>query len=160
MSRKKLSKAVHDAITRLCQEGDQFARAGNDQAALEKYTEAWELLPEEKEDWEAATWVLAAFGELFFGKDDEESLRAFNAAVQCPGGLGNPYIHLRIGQIHFGFGNTRAADDNLARAYIMGGEEIFAKEDPKYLSRVQSILLPPADEEEIARRKPRKPPKR
>jgi tetratricopeptide (TPR) repeat protein len=149
MSQDQLPKSTHDAITRLCREGDQLAENGDDQAALEKYKEAWDLVPEDKENWEASTWILAAVGELYFRRGErEKALNSFLRAVQSPGGLGNPYIHLRIGELQYEEGNLQGAGDNLARAYMGAGEEIFDREDPKYLSYIRSILLPPAKEDE------------
>jgi tetratricopeptide (TPR) repeat protein len=145
MERNKLPKKVHEAITRLCAEGDELAKAGDARAAYDKYVEAWELVPEDKENWEASTWILSAVGEIQFRrKKFENSLDSFLRAVQCPNGLGNPYIHLRIGQAQFELGNLQGAGDNLTRAYMGAGEEIFKDEDPKYLAYLRTILRPPA----------------
>jgi tetratricopeptide (TPR) repeat protein len=149
MAHKELPASIHAAITRLCEEGDQLARKGDDRAAHQKYSEAWELVPEDKADWEASTWILAAVGELFFRSGDiDKAKNCFLRAVQCPKGLGNPYIHLRIGQLQFEEGNLKGAGDNLTRAYMGAGEDIFEKEDPKYLAFLRTILLPPAKEDD------------
>lgn len=148
MGDKELPASVSAAITRLCNEGDQLAKEGDDRAAHQKYSEAWELVPEDKADWEASTWILAALGELFFQRGDiDEAKNCFLRAVQCPKGFGNPYIHLRIGQLQFEQSNLKGAADNLARAYMGAGADIFAKEDPKYLSFLRTVLLPPVNEE-------------
>jgi hypothetical protein len=54
--------------------------------------------------------------------------------MTCPGGLGNPFLHLRFGQILFESGDHDLAADELIRAYMGAGDEIFENEDPKYLN--------------------------
>jgi len=145
MGKNRLTRKAHDAITQLSKEGDELAALGNDQAAYDKYSEAWDLVPEDKANWEASTWLLGAIGELQFRRGSfEKALNTYLRAVQCPNGLGNPYIHLRIGQCQLELGNTNGASDNLTRAYMGAGEEIFEKEDAKYLAHLRTILLPPA----------------
>ncbi len=53
-----------EAVVRLCAEGRKLARDGDRATALASYLEAWELLPEPKESWDASTLILAAVGDL------------------------------------------------------------------------------------------------
>lgn len=98
------------------------------------YRDALNLVPKPVEEWEVTTWILAAIGDLYFvdGKF-EKSLAAFDDAVRCVGGLGNPIIHLRLGESCFELGDKDRAADELTRAYMGAGPGIFQKEDPKYL---------------------------
>ena len=63
--------------------------------------------------------------------------------------VGNPFFHLRAGQASFELDEGGSHDpagtsiDNLARALICGGVEIFNKEDDKYLDSVLEVLEPP-----------------
>ena len=67
-------------------------------------------------------------------------------AVMCPKGLGNPFIHLRLGQCQFERGNLERAADELMRAYMWSGADIFAKEDPGYLLFLGTVVdLSPPD---------------
>ncbi|WBO64099.1 hypothetical protein [Streptomyces camelliae] len=63
-----------------------------------------------------------------------EAYASFRDAVECPEGLGNPYIHLRLGQTAFELGHHDQAADELMRAYMGGGPGIFDEDDPKYLA--------------------------
>jgi hypothetical protein len=67
-------------------------------------------------------------------------------AIFCPDGLGNPFLHLRLGQVQFELKNIDGAKDNLARAYMGGGDEILADDDPKYWRFIREILQPPNEE--------------
>lgn len=146
MTRKQLSDATHEAITRLCEEGDELAERGKLLDAYNRYTEAWELLPDDKANWEASTWILGAVGELQFRNGSfSKALNSYLRAVQCPNGLGNPYIHLRIGQTQLELGNEDGAADNLTRAYMGGGAEIFEEDDAKYFDFLKTRLKPPPE---------------
>ena len=46
--------------------------------------------------------------------------------------LGNPFLHLRLGQSQYELGELDRAADELMRAYMGAGEDIFVSEDPKY----------------------------
>lgn len=130
----QLDDALHEQIKTLCAEGDAHVEAGELDDALDCYDEAWDLLPEPKQRWEAATWILVAIGDTcFLAGDGEASAETFGLALQCPGGIGNPFIHLRLGQLAFDADQLDAAADELMRAYMGAGAEIFEDEEPKYL---------------------------
>ncbi len=141
----ELSEKAHDAITTLCNQGDSLAKSGNTISALEKYGQAWEALPEPREQWEAATWILAAIGDVQFSLGQfDHAMASFGHALRCAGAMGNPFIHLRLGQSAYELGNMKRADDELTRAYMGAGIDIFKAEDPKYLTRLKGVLKPPA----------------
>ncbi|MDJ0969985.1 MAG: hypothetical protein QNJ06_08785 [Kiloniellales bacterium] len=63
--------------------------------------------------------------------------------VAAPDGLGNLFVRLRLGQAQFVLGQLDRSADELARAYMGGGSEIFEEEDPKYWDFIRSKLQPP-----------------
>src|SRR5262245_46971061 len=139
----ELSDEVHDRIQTYCKNGDALAEKEQYPAALEQYWAAWDLLPVPKTDWEAATWILAAVGEAnFFGADYVAGRDNLSMAMRCPDGLGNPFLHLRLGQCQFELGNLDRAADELARAYMGAGADIFEGED-KYFAFLKTRLQPP-----------------
>jgi len=115
--------------------------------ARSAWQRAWDLLPEPRERWEAAAWLLTAIGDAYFleGKY-AEALEPLQRAVSCPGGLGNPFLHLRLGQVQFELDSVPRAKDELARAFMGGGDQLFVKEDAKYWRFIREILRPSADE--------------
>jgi len=128
-----LPEPLYDEIVRLCEAGNSHCDNDDFEAALEAFRSAAALLPEPKTDWEAATWVYTAIGDaLFFLDDYTQALEALQIAVVSPDGLGNPFIHLRLGQCHYELGNHTQAADDLTRAYMSEGAEIFQSDDPKY----------------------------
>jgi hypothetical protein len=51
---------------------------------------AWDLLPEPQTDWEAATWILGAIGDVNLQQGNYEAGRDNLAmAMQCPNAIGN-----------------------------------------------------------------------
>ena len=129
-----LDPHLHTRINRFCEIGDTLAAQGEYPQAIEAYQYAWNLLPEPKTRWEAATWILAAVGDAWFLHGDYTCARdKFQAALPCPGGSDNAFIHLRLGQALFELGDTTATTA-LQQAHNLGGEAVFADEDPKYLA--------------------------
>ena len=130
----ELADDLHEAVKRHCARGDELSEAKNFRDAIVEYNKAWGLLPDPKDHWEAATWILAAIGDAAFsGGFTDLAQRAFDDVMLCPNALGNPFIHLRRGQLMFDAGDLDAAADELMRAYMGGGPELFGVESPKYL---------------------------
>lgn len=141
----ELSEATYEEIKRLCAAGDSLAEGKQFSNALAKYWSAWDLLPEPKTEWNAATWILTTIGDVNYRSGDYEAGRDnLGNAMHCPDAVGNPFIHLRLGQCQFELGNVDSAADELARAFIPEGKRLFENEDTKYLDFVKSNLKPPA----------------
>lgn len=141
----ELPNELHERITALAKVGDECARRKDYERAIASYRSAWALLPEPKEEWTAATWLLVAIGDVqFLSCDYQEALMTFVHAMRCPDALGNPFIHLRLGELHFEAGAKAKALDELTRAYMGAGDKIFRTEDPKYFTFLKANILPPA----------------
>lgn len=136
-----MDDATHHKIKRLCALGDKFAEDNQHENAINEYNKAWKLIPEPKNKWEASTWVLAAIADSCFFLGKHKSARqALEYAMECPGGLGNPFLHLRLGQVLFEQCEMKLAADELIRAYMGAGEDLFEKDDPKYLVFLKSLM--------------------
>lgn len=139
---KTLNRQLHKRITELSEQGNQHYDAGRYEAALYPWCEALELIPEPLEDWEASTWLFTSIGDaLFHLGQHEKALDALSNAIRCPDGLGNPLIHLRLGQVQFELGKLDRAADELMRAYMGAGPEIFEEDDPKYLEFLKTRAI-------------------
>ena len=139
-----LNNEIHTRIKSLCADGDSLADRKEFKLALEKYEEALRLVPEPNFKWEASTWIFTAIGDAhFLSGHIKEAYTAFSSAAACPGGIGNPFIHLRLGEIQFELGNELLAANELARAYMSAGKNIFSGEPEKYFSLLQKKLRMP-----------------
>jgi tetratricopeptide (TPR) repeat protein len=138
---RELDSHTHSQIELYSRQGDAFAENQDYQNALAEYWKAFDLIPEPKTDWEATTWVLAAIGDAnFLGKDFKAGVDNLATAMHCPGAIGNPFLHLRLGQCQFEVGNLEKAADELARAYALESEEIFSEDDNKYFEFLKTRI--------------------
>lgn len=132
---RELSPDLHSQILKFSSDGDLLAESGRFEEAVAQYNKAWALIPSPKNDWEAATWILAAIADACFLSGFTTSAReALQYAMTCPGGIGNPFLHLRLGQVLLDDGQDDRAADELMRAYMGAGPQIFAAEDARYLA--------------------------
>lgn len=130
-----MMKSIQD----LCAQGDGLASAGSYEDAIERYNAAWELVPEPKNNWNAATWILAAIGDAcYLGGYRTSAREALEYAMKCPDAVGNPFLHLRLGQVLLDAEEDDKAADELMRAYMGAGSEIFGSENAKYLDFLKS----------------------
>ena len=150
--------------------GDQHANSGQWDQAEQCYNTAWNTYAKFRTEAAQkgtipqfdtenrpvnAFWLLMSSANAFFqlGQYDnglEPCMVAYNLFKDVGFIAGNPFFHLRVGQFFYETGspeerNDRSgqAVDNLARALICGGIEIFQGEDPKYIEPVLAALRPP-----------------
>jgi tetratricopeptide (TPR) repeat protein len=139
----ELTDDAYGRIQALCKKGDVLAKKGEYAAALQQYWAAWDVLPEPQTDWEAATWILAAIGDAnFLGGDYVAGRDNLSMAMHCPGAIGNPFLHLRLGQCQYELGDLDRAADELARAYMGADTDIFEGADG-YFAFLKTRLQPP-----------------
>ena len=137
----KLPKEISQLIDSLCRKGDQFAGMEQYDDAIEKYGEAWELLPEPRQQWPAATWILMSVGDAQFRlREFAEAADLLFDAIEYPDGDANAFLYLRLGQCLLELGQLNNAADSLENAFRLGGEEVFDGEDPKYLGFLKAQL--------------------
>lgn len=140
--------ARHPEAVRLIEQADARAQRGDYAPALDTYLEALDLVPAPYTALPECTRLLGSIGETLFRLGHHEQARAaLSDTMHCPGAIGTPGLHLRLGQALFELGNLERANDELARAYLAGGREIFEGEDAKYFEHLKTVLRPPASGE-------------
>ena len=134
-----LDRKIAGQARKLCQQGYELFDQGDIKAAIRRFYQAWALLPKPQTQWQEAGWVLTALGDAYFAKGDYSSGReALSSALHCPNALGNPTIHLRLGQCLYELGETGSAYQQFLRVREQGGAELFEKEDDKYMALLWS----------------------
>ena len=124
----------YNEFNRLYENGNNLVASESFDAAIQSFKKAYSLIPEPKKEWEESTWVLTAIGETyFFTEDYKNALDPLLDAINCPEGLGNQLLHFRLGQVYYELGSLNDAAENLMRAYMGAGIDIFDDEDNKYL---------------------------
>lgn len=130
-----LPDAVHRRMTALTDRGNERMENGDLDGALAEFEEALRLVPEPRRIWKASTWLHASIGDCQFQLGRfEDALDSMVEARNCPDGLANPFILLRMGQSLYELGDLDAAKQAFTQAYMLEGEEIFEESDPKYLA--------------------------
>ncbi len=138
---QELDERIVAEITELCERGDDDVEHQRYDEALVRYKAALALVPAPVLAWKATAWILTALGETHYFKRDFPAAReALNDAMRCTGAVGNPFLHLRLGQVELELGNRGRGLDELLRAHGRAGEEIFAGEDPRYLEMVKETI--------------------
>ncbi|HET7435814.1 MAG TPA: tetratricopeptide repeat protein [Thermoanaerobaculia bacterium] len=140
-SPRALDDALYERLVATTNAGEALVDTGQYEPALERFRSALAMLPAPIEDWEASTWVLAAIGDVLYilGRH-EEARQTLQHAMFCPDALGNAFMHLRLGEVEYELKNVERAKDELARAYMAGGPDIFADEDPKYIQFLRRYM--------------------
>ncbi|MBE9156081.1 tetratricopeptide repeat protein [Nodosilinea sp. LEGE 06152] len=132
---------IYEHIRELSEIGNSYLEKKEYSKAIEQYHKAFDLIPEPFENYKASTWLLTAIGDTYFlARDYINALRALEEAMYCPKAIGNAFIHLRLGQALFELNNLDKARDELARAYLGGGKEIFEDENPKYYEYLKAFM--------------------
>lgn len=148
---------------------DDAMRRGDFRSANAHYCAAWDNYAEKRNAASAvgsvrqfdktntsadAFWLLLSGANARFLIRDFEGcldtcVTAFDLFKDLGYVVGNPLFHLRLGQSSFELDPPGDRDpagmtiDNLARALICGGIEIYRHEDDKYLEPVIQVLCPP-----------------
>ncbi|RQP25098.1 tetratricopeptide repeat protein [Piscinibacter terrae] len=141
----ELERGLDAQVKEICDEGDVLIEMGDLKGAFRNFSEALSLVPDPKEKYTVTAGILAGLGDVYFhGKSFLQGKEVLSDAMHCAGAIGSPFLHLRLGQCHFELGNLDRAMDELARAYMGAGLDIFSQEDPKYLGFLKTRLKPPA----------------
>lgn len=90
----ELSDKLYEQIEELSDLGNQAMDDEDYSKALSFFQQAYELLPEPKEDWEAFVWLAASIGDAHFMKGDYEMSLDYLRRCYNSGEIDNPFILL------------------------------------------------------------------
>src|SRR3989338_3148421 len=77
-----LPKEIVKQVDTLSTEGDDLLESGKYENAAEKYIEAFRLLPNPKEQWEVAYWLIKFWGICYLeAKQYETAVNSFESAL-------------------------------------------------------------------------------
>ncbi|MET4084212.1 tetratricopeptide (TPR) repeat protein [Pedobacter sp. UYP30] len=136
---KEISNEDFALIEKLSEEGNVFVDNDNFDAAILKFEAALKIVPAPKNSYEASLWLYASLGDMYFFKQEYTLAKEnFYNALNCPDGQVTGFVHLRLGQVLFNLEEKHKALDELLRAYMLEGKEIFENEDGQYLKYLKS----------------------
>lgn len=139
---KELPDDIYNRIEELSEQGDVLLDEENrPEDAIAKWEEALALLPDPKQEWDAAAWLYASIGAAKrYVKDLEGALIAFRSARQSGDAFGNPYILICLGATLYDLGKLDEAVEPLLGAYMVDGEELFEDFGGPYLLHLKSKI--------------------
>ena len=141
----ELERDLEARIKEICDEGDVLIEMGELTQAFQNFSEALTLVPEPRQAYAATAGILAGLGDAYFhARNFAQCQQVLSDAMHGAGAIGSPFLHLRLGQCQFELGNLDRAADELARAYMGAGSDIFSQDDPRYFDFLKSRLEPPA----------------
>lgn len=144
MYQDMLKEALQADVVRALRAGHEHARKQAYDEAVDRYDEALALLPPPPQRWKAALGLQVAKADaLFRAARFPEVCATLLGTIEGPRAYSNPFIHLRLGQALLECGDRHESATWLAGAYLSGGPDLFAAEDPKYQQFVESVLRPP-----------------
>lgn len=136
----ELADELHARIEELSLEGSALYDASQMQGAIQKWTEAIDLLPEPRGVWEAFTWLSGSIGDAQYQLGDFDAARhSFLDALNDLDGQENPFLHYRLGQCLFRLGDESGGVESLLKAYMLDGKDIFSRdpEGPECMRRLR-----------------------
>lgn len=134
-------------VRRLKEEGDAFLHADQPgpehgsssqreralREAIRAYQEAFSLIEDPIAEGDTAAVILCHIAEAEFrGGDPDATMFLAESILGYNAPLCAPYAYLRLGQSLYETGDLTGASNELRQALKLGGEALFANEDPKY----------------------------
>lgn len=137
----ELQDELHERIVSICSQGDDLVNRFEYENAIKMYLEALDLVPEPKYNWAASKWIYTALGDTcYMNRDFSASKDFLFNAINCPDGIANPFIMLRLGESLYELGDVNKSKEYLLRAYILEGYSIFYSEDDKYFEVIKDEI--------------------
>ena len=137
----ELNNDIYQKIVQLSEKGDEFVDNREYKKAILLYKKALSLIPKNKYEWEASLWLFVALGDTYYLDGNyKESLNFMFEALNCQGGLENPFVFLRIGECFFEINNKIKAREYLLKAYMLDENRIFNGENEKYLNAIKDLI--------------------
>lgn len=115
-------------------QGDEAVETENFDGAVFFYKKAWDAIPEPKNEWELAHWVMSCIGGSYYdGGDYDHAIEYLSLALTCYRGDIDSEIHFSLGRSYFDKGDMKNAQGYLQKSWDLSEGRSFKDEDPKYL---------------------------
>lgn len=137
---EELDDDLYDEITQYCEEGDNLFDKNEFDKALIFYNKAWDLLPEPKYKWDAASWIYCAKGDVFFFKNEYFEALVYFRELYNTFEMINEFVLIRYGQCLYETGQVEEGKQFMFEAYLLGGKDLFIRENAKYYPLIESMI--------------------
>lgn len=138
----QLSEDLHAEIEKHSEAGNALIEAGDAAGAIAVWRTAFSILPEPRNQWDAALWLHASIGDAQRSQGDlQGALASFQAASASGDGRANAFVQINLGMTLYDLGDRQAATEPLLRAYMLEGEDIFDDFGRYYLDHLKAQRL-------------------
>ncbi len=129
------NQPLSDQIVAIVEQGNRSHEDHKWDQALDKYTEAWELLPEPIAHWDLTEWIASCKVSVYMDRQDYQQAREW-ALLALEAVKDNPRhtsARINVGITCYETGDTSEAYTWFEQAYQFGGTRAFQGFDRKYL---------------------------
>ena len=103
-------------------------------SALNKYNQAWKLIPEPKLDWEIARWISSCIYSAYFDMTDFSNAKNWaEIALQTSGSDIDTSRAINMGMVCYELGQYDESYKYFSEAYNLGQTRAFKERPKKYL---------------------------
>jgi len=136
-----MSSDITATIQAICAKGYQHYSKADYDSALRLFYQAWVKLPKPQAQEAEAETVLSAIGDTYYKmKKYDLAIEALRSALACEQTEARSLVEMRLGQTLLNTGHDLQAITYLQRAYRLGGNTLFEREDPKYKEAISEFL--------------------
>ncbi|UXZ94580.1 hypothetical protein K3169_19705 [Pseudomonas phytophila] len=130
ISNSELSQKIVDLV----ESGNRLEIQNNLAKALEKYNEAWGLLPAPATKWDLANWISACISGLFFDVGNYTEAKPWAAIAMETKPPRETSSFINFAKICYELGEKELAIEYFDKAFKLGKKRAFQGFDKKYLN--------------------------
>lgn len=137
----KVKEEISVKINKLLDEAEEDLELCEFNKAMDKYNQALGLLEGDIEDYDISTIIYASMGDaMYFAGEYNKAENYFYDAMNCPGGLANPYILFQLGKCSYECNNIEKSKEFFIRTYMIDGVNLFNADDKKYFDVIKEMI--------------------
>ncbi|MCB2355765.1 tetratricopeptide repeat protein [Clostridium estertheticum] len=137
----KLEEEVYNKVQGLCNKAEKYVRMCEFDQAIQEYEQALNLFPQDIKVYEQATIIYAAMGDAWCSAGEyKDAKKYFYDALNCSGGIGNPYILFRLGQCLYECNQKSKAQEYFIKTYMLDGISLFNTSHNKYFNTIKEMV--------------------
>ncbi len=138
---KEITEQNYKLILKYLEEGYICLHEKQYNNAFSYFSNALNLLPKEKEEWDIALNIYLALGKCSFYQEEYNiASYFFNKALQAPNGLVSGELWLCIGKCFYKQGIEEKAKDAFMSAYMLEGKDIFDEQKIEYFNLIKNSI--------------------
>ena len=129
-----IDNKLEEEIISIVESGNLDHNKNDFSSALNKYNQAWKLIPEPKLDWEIARWISSCIYSAYFDMADFSNAKNWaEIALQTSGSNIDTSRAINMGMVCYELGQYDESYKYFSEAYNLGQARAFKEKPKKYL---------------------------